>query len=328
MRKNVRIAVVLGAAVAAIGLLVGSSSGARTDPAPPLTVADGSAKAHLFPTASAHRALALGTPPLTYNGGPVMLTATTYAIYWLPPTLQDGTPAGTTKTYQALITRFLKDYAGHGVANNNTQYYQSIAGTKYIQSKGAFGGAYVDTSVYPASGCIDPQTPHGCLSDAQLQAEISKAMALKGWTGGLGHMFLLFTSNGEGSCYAGMCAYRDYCAYHSYFGSSSDPVVYSNQPYGDTSVCQISPTPPSPTGDAVADTAITAASHELTEAITDPELDAWFDTSGYEIADECAYSYAPLTWDGGIANQSWNGHYYLLQTEWDNHSGSCVSVGP
>jgi hypothetical protein len=77
-----------------------------------------------------------------------------------------------------------------------------------------------------------------------------------------------------------------------------------------------------------ADTAATAASHELTEAITDPLLNAWFTSTGEEIGDLCAFNYGVNTWDRGKANQSWNGHFYELQQEYDNHNGSCVQVGP
>src|SRR5258708_30035161 len=99
-------------------------------------------------------------------------------------------------------------------------------------------------------------------------------MTIKGWTAGIGKIFMLYTSAGEGSCASATsteCAYTFYCAYHSAFGTVANPVIYSNQPYANTSVCQL-PGTPSPNGDAIADTAATAASHELNEAITDPEL--------------------------------------------------------
>jgi hypothetical protein len=50
------------------------------------------------------------------------------------------------------------------------------------------------------------------------------------------------------------------------------------------------------------------ASHEFTEAITDPELNAWFTAQGNEIGDHlCAYDYGLFyNWDGGNANQMWN----------------------
>jgi hypothetical protein len=225
----------------------------------------------------------------------------------------------------------LAQYPGHGLDNNNTQYYQTISGvTSYIQNSGGLAAAVVDGDAYPASGCTDSATPGNCITDAQLRAELSKVMTAHGWTGGLNKMFLVFTSSGEGSCFDSTnksCAYVQYCAYHGDFYIGSTPVIYSNEPYGNTSVCQ-TPTAKSPNGNPAADAAATAASHELTEATTDPLLNAWFTSSGEEIGDLCAYKYGTNTWDGGLANQMWSGYFFELQEEYDNHRAACVQVGP
>ena len=91
-------------------------------------------------------------------------------------------------------------------------------------------------------------------------------------------------------------------------------------------------------------------SHELTEAITDPLLNAWYSAAGAEIGDRCVelrHQHLGLCvelrhqhWAGGTANQSWYefiglfiiGHppvgSFELQQEYDNHVGGCVQVGP
>jgi hypothetical protein len=286
---------------------------------------------HVFPTVNKAPELPPDSGPLVYHGGPVLQTGvTTYAIFWVPPHLQNGGPTSLSAHYQTVQKNMLADYEKHGIDNNNTQYYQTVGtANKYIQNNGAFGGFYLDTSAYPASGCSDTVTPGNCITDAQLQSEVTKVMGLKGWTGGLNKMFLVFTSSGEGSCFdssSSQCAYSYYCAYHSYIGGVT-PVVYGNEPFGDTSYCQVGGTP-SPNNDPQADTAATAASHELTEAITDPELNAWYTSLGNEIGDLCAYNYGTNSWDSANANQMWNGRFYELQMEFDNHNGACVQVGP
>ena len=148
-------------------------------------------------------------------------------------------------------------------------------------------------------------------------------MGIKGWTGGLNKVFLLFTSSDEGQCAVSHtnCSYSNYCGYHSYFtNSSNQTVVYTNQPYGLTagSPCQV-PNAPSPNGNPAADTAATAAAHELTESITDPLGNAWRDSSGSEIGDECAYYYGLVNWNSGTANELWDGHPFFLQTEYSNY---------
>lgn len=303
----------------------------------PLTVTDGDSHIHIFPTIGGAKALAplvVDTGPLEYNGGPIMSSVTTFAIFWIPATLQDGGPTGMSTAYRPLLKRLLTDYPGHGIDNNNTQYFQTSGIPTFIHNAGKFGGAFVDTSHYPVSGCADPATPGNCLTDAQIRKEIKKVIALKGWPVGLNSMFLLFTSSGEGSCIDSSnahCAYAapgGYCGYHSNIGTKpKTAIIYSNEPYGDTTVCQVS-LAPSPNLDPVADAAATVASHELTEATTDPLGNAWFSSFGNEIGDLCAYKYGTLTWDSTNANEMWNGNFYLLQQEYDNHVGDCVQVGP
>jgi hypothetical protein len=299
----------------------------------PLTLtSDDGHRVHIFPAPAFAALLAADTGPLIYHtNGPVMQAGVTaYAIFWVPAKLQNGGATSMTAHYQTVQTNMLGDYAGHGIGSNNTQYYETIKSInkKYIQDKGGFGGSYVDTSAYPTSGCTDSVTPGNCITDAQVQAEIKKVMGLNGWTGGLSKIFFLFTSSGEGSCFTSAstsCAYTNYCAYHGAI-SGTTPIVYGNEPYGASSLCNTAP--PSPNSDPDADTAATALSHELTEAITDPQLNAWFTAQGNEIGDLCAYNYGTNSWDSAKANQMWNGRFYELQMEFDNHKGGCVQVGP
>jgi len=327
--------VAVGAATAM--LLPGAA--AAQDASPRVTPHANGYNIHSFPTINREGALVLpaDTGPLVYNGGPVMQGGVTpFVIFWVPPKLQSGGATSMSAHYQTVQKNMLGDYSAHGIDNNNTQYYQ-VVGTKttYIQNKGAATAtSYLDTNSFPASGCKDKDTPGGCITDAQLQTEIKRVMTLKGWTGGLNKMFFVFTSSGEGSCFDASgtsCAYTQYCAYHGFFlggSTGTTPIIYANEPYGDLTNCQ-APGTPSPNGDAVADTAATSASHELTEAITDPELNAWFTAQGNEIGDLCAYNYGLFyNWDGGNANQMWNGRFYMLQTEFDNNQLSCVQLGP
>jgi len=301
---------------------------------------------HVMPNrqlAAARAQVFADTGPLTYHGGPIMPSATSYVIFWTPPKLQNGTAAGWSAAYRDLQTQFLKDYAGHSLATNNTQYYQTINGvTSYIGNTGGVGGIYIDTDAYPASGCTDTATPGNCLTDAQIQAEINKVMALKGWTGGINKIFFVYTAKGEGSCIDSsntVCSYNYYCAYHGAYGSSASPVIYANMPYAAnmplaTGGCAYGVTP---NGNAEADSAASITSHELIEAITDPlNNGAWYTAQGNEIGDLCAWNYGTNTWGASKnANQSWNGHLYELQMEYDNHAAAvggtakgCVQVGP
>ena len=265
---------------------------------------------------------------LTYHGGKIMKSSTTYAIFWKPAKLQTGTAATMSSTYVPLISRYFGDVGGSGLLNSTTQYYQVVSGTKsFITSKSAFGGSYTDTSAYPASGCADSATPGNCLSDAQIQAEVKKAIAANGWTPGPTKEFFVFTAKGEGSCQSGFCAFVDYCAYHWKFSLTGKQVIYANMPYAGTLLagCGV---PKSPNNDIDADSTINVTSHEHMEAVTDPAGASWYDAQGMENGDKCAWDFGTVGLDGGKANQSWNGHFYLLQREWSNAGSHCVQTYP
>jgi hypothetical protein len=302
---------------------------------PKLTVTRPGGVAHVFPTvqnAALHAAAGLDAGPLLYHsGGSVMQPIVkVFLIYWGPPTLQNGNSTGFSASYIPVTAHTAIAYFGHGLANNNTQYYQTISGTtNYISSFGGAVGFYYDGSAFPSSGCTDTATPGNCITDAQIQAEITKVISLNGWTADTSSMFILFTSQGEGSCFDSTntsCAYTQYCGYHTFISGGS-PTIYANMPYGNTTNCQVSGTP-SPNGDALADAAASVESHEISETITDPLLNAWYTSLGNEIGDLCAYIYGTNTWDSSQANQMWFGAFFELQEEFDNHTSSCVQLGP
>jgi hypothetical protein len=259
---------------------------------------------------------------LTYHGGPVMHTNRVYAIYWVPPgyTVDSG--------YETLINRFFGDVAAasgqpSNVYFSDTQYYDTAGSIAYSSG---FAGSYVDTSALPASGCRDADTSV-CLTDAQLQAEINRVVALNGWTPNSSTEFFMFTAKGIGSCDGSSCAFTQFCAYHSWIGSGPNATIYANMPYADTvpSACDAGQHPNNDDADAT----INVTSHEHNESITDEQGSAWFDRRGYEDGDKCAWNFGTaLGSDGyGEYNQVINGHDYYLQQEWSNHSSGCVLQG-
>ena len=156
-----------------------------------------------------------------------MRTNTVYAIYWVPSSqsVADG--------YESDINQYLTDVAAASGSQTNvysvaTQYYDS---TGFISYQSTFGGSYVDTDPFPASGCHDG-IDSVCLTDLQLQEEIAKVIAANGWSNGPDSLFILMTPNGVGSCYNGtglQCSTNFYCAYHDSFSLNGQPVIYAER---------------------------------------------------------------------------------------------------
>jgi hypothetical protein len=85
----------------------------------------------------------------------------------------------------------------------------------------------------------------------------------------------------------------------------------------------------SPNGNTDADAVVSPTSHEIMEAITDPDVSTgWFDSSGYENGDECVFRYgATAGAAGALYNQTINGHHYLTQEEFSNHDFATTGGG-
>lgn len=252
---------------------------------------------------------------LQYYNGPVMHTLQAYTIFWAPA----GHPIDS--GYQNLLNRYFGDVGGSGFYNINTQYYDN-PGTVHIQNVSTLGGTWVDTTAYPHAGnSADP------LQDADIQAAAARAIAQNGWPTGTANMFFVFTPQGVTSCLDSVdctpgTAHPSYCAYHGYFALGGSNVIYANMPYDETWTTQCRSFSTSPNGNIAADSEISTASHEHFEAVTDPLLNAWFDFTGYEIGDKCAYNYGGISADGH--NLVMNGNEYIAQQEWSNATSGCA----
>jgi hypothetical protein len=260
---------------------------------------------------------------LSYHGGPVMHTNTTYAIYWVPAGFS------VSSGYEPIINGFFQNVAADSHKKTNvyyadTQYYDTTAGN--IRYSSNFGGSVVDTNAFPASGCSDPYTAV-CLTDAQIQAEIDRVVTAQGWPRGPSTLFFLFTPKDVGSCFSSDswgCAFTEYCAYHSWFGTGSSATLYANQPYASfvPFACDAGQ---HANGDD-ADATLNVVSHEHNEAVTDEQATGWYDSYGAENGDKCAWTFGTSlgATPYGQYNQVINGHYYYLQQEWSNRSAGCV----
>jgi hypothetical protein len=160
------------------------------------------------------------------------------------------------------------------------------------------------------------------ISQNQLFAVLHAAVATTHLSG-LGHTYNLFLKSGLDTCIDfGPCYSPDvpstfaFCAYHgSITFSDVGHVIFSIIPFQHTPGCGDDfPGLTLPNPVPVDDTA-TALSHEESEDITDPDLNAWFsDFSGFEVGDNCV---------GFRANENLAGHTFLIQPEHSNSAHGC-----
>ena len=250
---------------------------------------------------------------ISYHGGPVMLgTVNVYYIWY-------GNWSGNSAT--TILTDLANGIGGSPYFNINTTYYNG-------------SGVHVSNLVHYAGSANDNYSQGKSLTDAQIQTVVSSAIAngLNGLPNGLpkdtnGVYFVLTSADVTAS--SGFCT--QYCGWHTHGTISGSDIKYAfiGNPDRCPSACEWQTTGPNGTGGADGMASIIA--HELEEAVTDPDLNAWYDNRGYENADKCAWTFGATftSPNGALANMTLNSRYFLIQRNWVNAgSGSCAMSYP
>jgi hypothetical protein len=284
--------------------------------------------------------------------GNVMMTASTgplvvVPIFWDPA----GYPMSS--AYKNIILSYLggvakKSGQGQNVFSVLNQYYGNNG---QIQYNVQLGSAINDTNSI-TSGCTlesddtsgiyaDGSGYSACVDDSQLQAEVDSLTAANGLPHNLSHIYVVYLPKAVESCFlpgqttsvgpnGQFCTINHqptaaYCAYHSEDPASA---VYAdlaypiyNSPTGFTCGSDARfPVVESPNRNPDADTEVSPTSHEVSEAITDPDTETgWYDSSGFESGDECAYIFGATNGQaGGLYNQTIFGLHFLTQQEASN----------
>ena len=240
--------------------------------------------AHGFiPSRHANAAARARVSQLIWHNGPVMHATTVVPVYW-------GSHWGNSS------------FVGDKVTGLNT-LYSGIGGTPYARTNGEYtdGSGNVNTSSIGKSGNLTDTsaTPSGAPSTSAVLAEVAKV------TGNhpvANAYYPVYSDQPRGNA--------GYCAWHSsgtiggvrvqfgfFFNLDGDPGC--------------DPQSPSSLGHSQGLAALANVSgHELSEMLTDPQLNAWYDRQGEENSDKCAW-----TWSGTVAigGQSWK-----IQGNWSN----------
>lgn len=174
------------------------------------------------------------------------------------------------------------------------------------------------------------------LSESDLIAILHGVVAQTG-AGGYGNIYHLFLPPGVDTCFDpplnNVCYSPDnfatfaFCAYHdSVTFSDLGHVIFTVEPWqGAGSGCEDSPVG-APNGQ-LADSTDDTLSHELSETISDPDGNAWWNFSnlallGNEIGDECLF----LGSDGFLVEPTFpvDKHLYRVQSEYSNSKHACA----
>jgi hypothetical protein len=246
---------------------------------------------------------------LKYYGGHVISNAKVVAVFWgsgVDSTTKGFLPPFYTAVVNSAHMDWLSEY------DTNIKSESGAAGTNQHIGRGTFSAAYT----------ISPSKTSGTISDTQIQTELNSQIK----SGKLpapddNTVYMVSFPKGLKITLGGATSCSTFCAYHNTGKTDAGKnLIYSVLPYlGSGSGCETG------CGSGVYQDDTTAvASHELIEAVTDPEIGlvtgssigapaAWYDEVNGEIADICNAESGTLP-----------GTSYKVQAEWSNKAGKCI----
>ncbi len=232
-----------------------------------------------------------------YHGGPVMGGTTNVYYIWYGNWSGDTAPA--------ILENLAQNIGGSPYFNINTTY--STSATQIVNSV-AYKGSTTDN--YSQGTTLSDTSVGSVVANAINSGRLPKDSN--------GVYFVLTSKDVKES--SGFCT--TYCGWHSAGTLGATTIKYAFVGDGSQQCpnsCSVQASV-SPNGNPGADAMASVVTHELEESVTDPTLRAWYDNSGMENADKCAWTFgstfaAP---NGSRANVQLGSSDFLIQQNWVN----------
>jgi hypothetical protein len=239
--------------------------------------------------------------PITNHGGPVMSSVKAYLIWYGNWNQSNGsdTPSG-----QGLVRTFLSGVGGSGYYNIN-KTYPGVTGTVTLSATEATDNYSLGTR----------------LSDADIKTIVASAIS-KGLPSDTGALYFVLTSSDVAK--QGFC--NRYCGWHTRASIGGADIKYSFVGNANRCLSSCAAQTVGPNGNAGVDGMISVVAHELEEANTDPDLNAWYDSSGAENADKCAWTFGSAQTrlpSGAYYNETIGGKNFLIQRNLSATNSKC-----
>lgn len=244
---------------------------------------------------------------INYHGGPVMHGPVNVYFIWYGDWTKDSS-----------ANQILTDWA-HNIGSSP---YENINTTYGDTTENVSGVITYATSI------SIPSTAFGTsLSDSNIASIVSDAFSLGLPTDSNGVYFVL-TAPGINETSGFL---TQYCGWHTYGTLSNGTYIkyaFVGDALGNSLGNCAAQTSKSPNGDPAADAMVSVMSHELEESASDPNLNAWYDSSGEENADKCAWTFGTTyaASAGGAANMHLGNSDYLIQQNWVNAGGGYCAL--
>jgi hypothetical protein len=244
---------------------------------------------------------------ITYNGGPVMGTgATVYVIYY----------GNWSTKATGIVNRFIQSLNGSPQFNVNTTYFDK-------------NGAVVQNTVLydpKIDSYVDSYSLGKSVRDSNIMTIVKNAINGGHLPNDTNGVYFVLTAT-DVTDPDGFCSF--FCGYHSPSNTiiTGETIKYSmignaatQCPTGCIGNVAIYGDQKSPNGDLGADGVVSVLYHELSETVTDPNVNLGFNQTAWngnfgENGDACAWMFGTTkkTPQGAHYNQVMGGHPYLIQ---------------
>jgi len=245
---------------------------------------------------------------IDYHGGAIMPNTPNIYLIWYGNWQSGPAPSDSAKTVN-LVTNFFKN----------------VSGSDYLMINSTYGDSSHDvTGLVNVAGAVKAANyPLGKnLSDSTILQIVTKVVSTRMLPKDVNGVYFVLTTSDVNET-SGFCSV--YCGWHNHamIGGSDIKYAFVGNTDRCSSACEAQTK--SPNNDSGADGMINIAAHELEEAISDPDLNAWWNShTGQENADQCAWKFGDLlggTIGNGGFNETMNGVNYLIQMNWENARG-------
>jgi hypothetical protein len=241
---------------------------------------------------------------IQYHGGSVLVNGVNVYLIWY------GDWTGNSAT--TILKDLVNGMGGSSYFNINTTYYNGAG--QHVQNVVKFGAETFDSYSLGKT-----------LTDANIKTVVANAINSGAVAYNPDGVYFVLTSQDVAES-SGFC--KTYCGWHTHGTITPYNVRYAF--IGNSDRCPTAceeQTTSSPNGNTGADGMASILAHELEEATTDPDLNAWYDRRGAENADKCAWTFGATypAGNGSLANMILGSRNFLIQQNWLNASGGkCV----
>jgi len=248
---------------------------------------------------------------INYHGGPIMPGTPHIYFIWYGNWTNGPKPSDSQQTVNLINIL----YAGSG----------GLGSSPYAKINSTYGDAthQVTGNFSRTRSTTDNYSKGKSVSDAGIQAIVTRAISNGSLPKDTNGLYFVLTSS-DVSETSGFCT--RYCGWHTSAAILGADIKYGFVGNSDRCPGACEAQTVSPNGDSGADGMASVMAHETEEAISDPDLNAWFDSRGQENADKCAWKFGPLhgTLGAGAFNETFGSHNWLIQMNWENaRKGGC-----